>query len=128
MNETARNVAAVAAAVGVAGLLLPLAFLRAEYQRAASAALLIGAWGWLLAGLVPGDDAEDAAGRFDSPVRIAALAVAVVVGRPRGGLARPRDHPEPDGLVRPARDLAADPHARSRSGARRRTSWCPCTR
>jgi O-antigen ligase len=80
MNETARNVAAIAAAVGVAGLLLPLAGLRAEYQRAASAALLIGAWGWLLAGLVPGGDAEDAAGRFDSPVRIVALVVAVVAG------------------------------------------------
>jgi O-antigen ligase len=80
MNETARNVAAVAAAVGVAGLLLPVAWLRAEYQRAASAALLIGAWGWLLAGLVPGDDAEDALGRFDSPLRIALLVVAVLVG------------------------------------------------
>ena len=63
-----------------AGLLLPLAGLRAEYQRAASAALLIGAWGWLLAGLVPGGDAKDAAERFDSPVRIVALVVAVVVG------------------------------------------------
>jgi O-antigen ligase len=80
MNETARNVAVVAAAVGVAGLLLPVAFLRAEYQRAASAALLIGAWGWLLAGLVPGDDAEAAARRFDSPVRIVLLIAAVVVG------------------------------------------------
>ena len=80
MNETARNVATIAAAVGVAGLLLPLAGLRAEYQRAASAALLIGAWGWLLAGLVPGGDAKDAAERFDSPVRIVALVVAVVVG------------------------------------------------
>ncbi|HMN99735.1 MAG TPA: O-antigen ligase family protein [Miltoncostaeaceae bacterium] len=76
MNETARNVAAIAAAVGVAGLLLPVAALRAEYQRAASAALLLGAWGWLLAGLVPSGDAKDAAGRFDSPVRIVALMVA----------------------------------------------------
>ena len=39
MNETARNVASIAAAVGVAGLLLPVSWLRAEYQRAASAAL-----------------------------------------------------------------------------------------
>jgi O-antigen ligase len=80
MNETARNVAAVAAAVGVVGLLLPVAWLRAEYQRAASAALLIGAWGWLLAGLVPGDDAEDALGRFDSPLRVGLLVVAVAAG------------------------------------------------
>jgi O-antigen ligase len=80
MNEAARNVAAVAAAVGVAGLLLPVAWLRAEYQRAASAALLIGAWGWLLAGLVPGDDAEDALGRFDSPLRIVLVVVVVAAG------------------------------------------------
>ncbi len=80
MNETARNVAAIAAVVGVAGLLLPVAALRAEYQRAASAALLLGAWGWLLAGLVPSGDAKDAAGRFDSPVRIVVLVVAVAIG------------------------------------------------
>ena len=80
MNETARNVASIAAALGVAGLLLPVAWLRAEYQRAASVALLLGAWGWLLAGLVPGHDAKDAARRFESPVRIVVLVVAVVVG------------------------------------------------
>ena len=83
MSETARNVAAVAAAVGVAGLLAPLPALRAEAQRAASAALLLGAWGFLLAGLVPGDDARDALDRLDSPLRagaaIVALAVAIVV-------------------------------------------------
>ena len=80
MNETARNVAAVAAAVGVAGLLAPLAFLRAEAQRAASAALLIGAWGFLLAGLVPGDDAKDALDRIDSPARGGLAAAGVIVG------------------------------------------------
>lgn len=78
MSETARNVAAVAAAVGVAGLLAPLPALRAEAQRAASVALMLGAWGFLLAGLVPGDDARDALDRLGSPLRAGAAAVAVV--------------------------------------------------
>ena len=112
MNETARNVAAIAAAVGVAGLLLPLAGLRAEYQRAASAALLIGAWGWLLAGLVPGDDAKDAARAASTrPSGSCALVGGRRRRRPRGRLAGARDHPEPDGLVRAAGARAADPHA-----------------
>ena len=53
MSEAVRNVAAVAAAAGTVGLLAPLPALRAEAQRAASAAVLVGAWCILLGGLVP---------------------------------------------------------------------------
>lgn len=91
MTGVAVEVAVVAAAAGVAGLIAPIPALRAEAQRAASLALLVGAWGLLLASLVPGDDARDALGRLDSPAAAAAaaLAVAVVVLGVRLVLARP---------------------------------------
>lgn len=73
------NIAAVAAAVGVFGLLVPLGVLRAEAQRAASLALLIAAWGFLLASLVPGDDASGALDRLGSPTAAVAAAVGVIV-------------------------------------------------
>jgi hypothetical protein len=79
MTETATHIAAVAAALGVAGLVAPVPALRAEAQRAAALALLVGAWGFLLASLVPGDDARDAVGRLDSPATAAAAAAAVLV-------------------------------------------------
>ncbi|WP_217922479.1 O-antigen ligase family protein [Miltoncostaea oceani] len=79
MTEGAMEVAAVAAALGAAGLLLPGRLLRPEAQRAAALALLIGAWGFLLAFLVPGDDARDALDRLASPAAGGAALVALVV-------------------------------------------------
>jgi O-antigen ligase len=95
LTGAAAEIAAIAAAIGVAGLIAPLRVLRAEAQRAASLALLIGAWGFLLASLVPGDDASDALGALGSPAGagLAALtalaAAAVVVVAVRLILARP---------------------------------------
>ncbi len=79
MSASAMDVAAVAAAVGVLGLLVPVGALRAEAQRAASLALLLGAWGFLLASLVPEDDARDVLDRLSSPAAAAAALVAAVV-------------------------------------------------
>lgn len=80
MTETAADIAAVAAALGVIGLIAPLPVLRAEPQRAAALALLVGAWGFLLAFLVPGDDASDALDRLGSPTRAGLAVVAVLAG------------------------------------------------
>ena len=66
--EGAREVAAVAAAVGVVGLLAPLPALRSEAQRAGALAVMIVAWGILLRrAWCPGDDARSAA----RPARLA---------------------------------------------------------
>lgn len=79
MSETARNIAAVAAAVGVTGLLAPLPLLRSEAQRAASLALLLASWGLLLGSLVPDGDTSSGIDRLSSPSTAGAAAVAVIV-------------------------------------------------
>jgi O-antigen ligase len=79
VNEAAREVAAVAAALAVLGLLLPLPRLRSEAQRAASMAVLIVAWGVILGSLVPADDARDGLDRLASPLAAGAAAVGLVV-------------------------------------------------
>lgn len=79
MTQGVADIAAIAAAVGVVGLLAPAPALRAEAQRAASLALLIGAWGFLLASLVPGEDARDGIDRFAAPAGAAAGAVGLAV-------------------------------------------------
>lgn len=95
MSEAARDVAAVAAAVAVLGLLLPLPRLRSEAQRAAALAVLLAAWAVLLGTLVPADDARDGLDRLASPAGAAvavvavAAAVAVAVLGVRLVLARP---------------------------------------
>lgn len=78
MTQGATDVAAVAGAVGIVGFLAPIRALRPEAQRAASLALLLGAWGFLVASLVPGGDARDALDRFASPAAGAAGALAVI--------------------------------------------------
>ncbi len=82
MNEAARNVAAIAAAAGIAGLLLPLPVLRSEAQRAAALAVTLAAWGILLATLVPEGDAKAGWERLSAPgtAALAAGGVLVVVG------------------------------------------------
>ena len=87
MSGAGRDIAAVAAALGVAGLIAPLSLLRSEAQRAAALAVTLAAWALLLASLIPGDDAENALDRFTSPsgavvgaVGVAVAAVVVVVG------------------------------------------------
>ena len=95
MTGAARDVASIAAAVGVAGLIAPLPVLRSEAQRAASLAVALAAWALLLASLVPGDDARSALDRFTSPtgavagVVALAVAAAVLVVGVRVILARP---------------------------------------
>ena len=79
MIEGAREVAAVAAAVGVVGLLAPLPALRSEAQRAGALAVMIVSWGILAASLVPGHDARSGLDRLGSPARAGAAAVAVIV-------------------------------------------------
>lgn len=79
MNETAREIAAVAAAIGVVGLLAPLPLLRSEAQRAASLALLLGAWGFLLASLVPDGDTSAGIDRLSSPTTAGAAVVGALV-------------------------------------------------
>ncbi|MGD9570542.1 MAG: O-antigen ligase family protein [Thermoleophilia bacterium] len=79
MTDLATDIAVVAAAIAVLGLLAPLPGLRPEPQRAASLALLLGAWGFLIASLIPGDDASDALDKLGSPARAAMGAVALVV-------------------------------------------------
>ena len=78
MNEAARNVAAIAAAVGALGLLLPLPAVRAEAQRAASLAVLVAAWAMMLATLVPDDGWSEASDRLTSPATAALAAGALV--------------------------------------------------
>jgi O-antigen ligase len=93
--EAAREVAAVAAAAGVVGLLAPLPALRSEAQRAGALAVMLVSWGILLASLVPEDDARAGLDRLDSPATagaaaalvIAALVIAVIAVR--AILARP---------------------------------------
>jgi O-antigen ligase len=83
MSEAVRNVAAVGAAVGVAGLLAPLPLLRSEAQRAAAAAVTIASWVILLGTLVPEGETSAGLDRLTSPANaaaaLAALAVALVV-------------------------------------------------
>lgn len=80
MSETARNVAAVAAATGAVGLIAPLPFLRSEAQRAAALAVTLAAWGMLLASLVPDGDASSGFDGLRSPGTAVAAAAALVVG------------------------------------------------
>ena len=75
MSETARNVAAIAAALGVVGLLAPLPLLRSEAQRAAALALTLASWGFLLASLVPDGDASAGIDRLSSPANAGAAPV-----------------------------------------------------
>ena len=79
MSETARNVAAIAAALGIVGLLAPLPLLRSEAQRAAALALTLASWGFLLASLVP--DGETSAGidRLSSPATAGAAVAGLIV-------------------------------------------------
>ncbi len=79
MNGAARDIAALAAAVGVVGLIAPLPLLRSEAQRAAALAVTLAAWALLLASLIPGDDARKAFDRFTSPTGAVAGVVAVIV-------------------------------------------------
>ena len=83
MSEAALNVAAVAAALGIVGLLAPLPLLRSEAQRAAALALTLASWGFLLASLVPDGDTSAGIDRLSSPVNagaaVAGLIVALVV-------------------------------------------------
>ncbi len=78
MIEAAREVAAVAAAAGVVGLLAPLPALRSEAQRAGALAVMLVSWGILLASLVPEDDARSGLDRLDSPATAGAAAAAVI--------------------------------------------------
>lgn len=80
MSGAARDIAAVAAALGVVGLIAPLPLLRSEAQRAGALAVTLAAWALLLASLIPGDDAENALDRFTTVTGAAAGLVAVVVG------------------------------------------------
>lgn len=95
MNDAAREVAAVAAALAALGLLLPLPRLRSEAQRAAAMAVMVASWAVILGTLVPGDDARDGLERLASPLVAGAaaggivLAVALVVVGVRVVLARP---------------------------------------
>ena len=79
MSGAARDIAALAAAVGVVGLLAPLPLMRSEAQRAAATAVTLAAWALLLGSLIPGADARNAFDRFTSPTGVVAGAVAVVV-------------------------------------------------
>jgi O-antigen ligase len=79
VSETARNVAAVAAAAGTVGLIAPLPFLRSEAQRAAALAVTLAAWGMLLASLVPDGDTSSGFDRLRSPGTAVAAAAALVV-------------------------------------------------
>jgi len=79
VSETARNVAAVAAAFGVVGLLAPLPLLRSEAQRAAALAVTLAAWVLLLASLVPDGDTSSGIDRLSSPAAAAAAAAGLVV-------------------------------------------------
>lgn len=79
MTDAVREVAAVAAAAGLLGLLLPLPHLRSEAQRAAALALTVAAWAVLVGSLVPSSDARHALDRLTSPVPAAAAAVGVIV-------------------------------------------------
>lgn len=79
MSETARNIAALAAAFGVVGLLAPLPLLRSEAQRAAALAVTIAAWVMLLATLLPEGDASAGLDRLRSPATAAAAAGVVVI-------------------------------------------------
>jgi O-antigen ligase len=95
VSEAARNVAAVAAALAVLGLLLPLPRLRSEAQRAAALAVLVAAWAVLMGSLVPEDDWRDVLDRLASPaaggaaVVSAVVAIVLVVVGVRVVLARP---------------------------------------
>lgn len=79
MSEAARNVAAVAAAVGTVGLIAPLPLLRSEAQRAAALAVTLAAWVMLLATLVPNGDASSGFDHLKSPGTAVAAAVGLVV-------------------------------------------------
>ncbi|WP_217914274.1 O-antigen ligase family protein [Miltoncostaea marina] len=95
MSGTVREIAAVAAALGVLGVLAPVHALRLERQRAASLAVLIAAWAMILCTLVPEDDWDDIGGRLASPAGAGAAAagllaaVVLVVVAVRVVLARP---------------------------------------
>ena len=79
MIEAVREVAVVAAAVGVVGLLAPLPALRSEAQRAGALAVMIVSWGILLASLVPQKDASSGLHRLDSPAKAGVAAAIVIV-------------------------------------------------
>ena len=79
MSETARNVAAVAAALGIVGLLAPLPLLRSEAQRAAALALTLASWGFLLASLVPDGDTSAGIDRLSSPANAGAAVAGLIV-------------------------------------------------
>jgi O-antigen ligase len=78
VSEAAREVATIAAALAVLGLLLPLPRLRSEAQRAAAMAVLLASWAVMLGTLVPADDARDGLDRLASPL-VAAGAPAVLI-------------------------------------------------
>jgi hypothetical protein len=82
-----RDAAAILAAVGVAGLLVPLPWVRAEVRRGVALVLTIVAWAVLLGSLVPSEDARDGLERLASPgpavvavVSLLALGALAVVG------------------------------------------------
>jgi O-antigen ligase len=74
-----RDAAAILAAVGIAGLLVPLPWVRAEVRRGVALVLTLAAWFVLLGSLVPSEDARDGLDRVASPGS-AALAVAALLG------------------------------------------------
>lgn len=76
-----RDVAALAAAAGIAGLLVPVPRVRPEARRAAALALALVAWAVLLGGLVPRSGAREALDRLADPATagLAALATAAVL-------------------------------------------------
>ncbi len=79
MSESVRNVAAIAAAGGVVGLLAPLPLLRSEAQRAGALAVTLAAWAILLGGLVPEGDTSAGLDRLTSPTTAGAAAGALIV-------------------------------------------------
>ena len=128
MSGAARDIAALAAAVGVVGLLAPLGLLKSEAQRAAALAVTLAAWALLLASLVPSGDAENALDRFTEPDRrgrsglvalVVVVAAAVIGVRVVLGVAAR--------LVRAARHRAADPDPGRRSARPTATCSCPST-
>jgi O-antigen ligase len=80
VSEAVRNVAAVAAAAGVVGLLAPLPLLRSEAQRAAALAVTLASWALLLGTLVPDGDWSKGLDRLRSPAPAGAAAAALIVG------------------------------------------------
>ncbi|MGD9696730.1 MAG: O-antigen ligase family protein [Thermoleophilia bacterium] len=76
MSEAVREVAAIAGAAGVCGLLLPLPWFRQEHQRAAALALTVAAWGFMLGSLLP-DDATDSLDRIATVTGAGAVVIAL---------------------------------------------------